>query len=71
MRFDVGTSPSVLQRLKEDMNFSSCTVVQKKIALLIDEMKVKSGLVFCKSSGRLVGFVDLGKVINGALSRPL
>ena len=62
MQFDAGTSPSVLQCLKEDMNFSNCTVVQKKVALLIDEMKVKSGLVFSKSSGCLVGFVDLGKV---------
>lgn len=66
MRFDAGTSPSILQRLKEDMNFSECTVVQKKVALLIDEMKVKSGLVFSKSSGRLVGFVDLGKVNQGS-----
>ena len=31
-------------------------------ALLIDEMKLKSGLVFNKHSGTLVGFVDLGTV---------
>ena len=28
-------------------------------ALMMDEMKLKSGLVFAKSSGSLVGFVDL------------
>ena len=29
-------------------------------AISMDEMKIKSGLVFSKTSGRLVGFVDLG-----------
>ena len=31
-------------------------------ALLMDEMKIKSGLVFNKHSGALVGFTDLGSV---------
>ena len=31
-------------------------------AISIDEMKIKSGLVFDKHSGTLVGFVDLGEV---------
>lgn len=31
-------------------------------AILMDEMKIKSGLVFNKHSGRLTGFVDLGDV---------
>lgn len=30
--------------------------------LSMDEMKIKSGLVFNKHEGRLVGFIDLGKV---------
>ena len=28
--------------------------------LLLDEMKIKSNLVFDKHSGELIGFVDLG-----------
>ena len=28
----------------------------------MDEMKIKSGLVFNKNEGRLVGFTDLGRV---------
>ena len=28
----------------------------------MDEMKIKSGLVFSKRSGSLVGFIDLGSV---------
>jgi len=62
LKFDVGTSSAIIQRLKEDMDYENCTQTQKKICLLIDEMKVKSRLVFSKTSGRLVGFVDLGSV---------
>lgn len=35
---------------------------QRHSALLMDEMKIKSGLVFNKYSGTLVGFVDIGSV---------
>jgi len=35
---------------------------QQVCALSMDEMKIKSGLVFSKRSGGLVGFVDLGSV---------
>ena len=35
---------------------------QRQYILLLDEMKVKTGLVFSKSSGELVGFSDLGSV---------
>lgn len=34
------------------------------MSLLFDEMKIKSGLVFRRSTGRLVGFIDLGDVNN-------
>ena len=35
---------------------------QRQISLLIDEMKIKSGLVFNKHSGNLVGFADISSV---------
>ena len=41
----------------EDMPCKQCHSV-----LLMDKMKIKSGLVFNKHSGTLVGFVDLGSV---------
>ena len=40
--------------------------------LLVDEMKIKSGLVFNKNSGKLVGFSNLSQVnqdINEVASR--
>ena len=35
---------------------------RKKFCLLMDEMKIKGGLAFSKSSGKLVGFSDLGTI---------
>lgn len=35
---------------------------ERMLTLLFDEMKVKGGLVFSKSTGRLIGFTDLEKV---------
>ncbi len=35
---------------------------QHQCALSMDEMKIKSGLVFSRRSGNLVGFIDLGSV---------
>ena len=39
---------------------SSFTEVQRYILLIMDEMKIQSGLVFDKHSGNLIGFIDLG-----------
>ena len=37
------------------------------VSLLFDEMHIKKGLVFNKSTGSLVGFVDLGDINNAFL----
>ena len=34
--------------------------VERYIALLFDEMKIRSNLVFDKNSGQLIGFTDVG-----------
>ena len=39
---------------------SDCSDGQHHCALSMDEMKIKSGLVFNKHTGSLTGFVDLG-----------
>lgn len=39
---------------------SDCPHGQHHCALSMDEMKIKSGLVFSKQTGTLTGFVDLG-----------
>ena len=62
LNFDAGMSKEVVKRLKEDMNFDQCSSSQKKVTVLMDEMKIKSGLVFNKSTGKLFGFVNLGDI---------
>ena len=42
----------------EDRNLS------KYITLIVDEMYIKEGLVFDKSTGSLIGYADLGDVNN-------
>ena len=39
---------------------SSFTSVQRYVAVVMDEMKIQSNLVFDKLSGDLIGFIDLG-----------
>ena len=41
------------------MEFDQCSSSQKKVTVLMNEMKIKSALVFTKSAGKLVGFVNL------------
>ena len=36
--------------------------LEKNVCVVFDEMKIKSGLVFCKTTGRLVGFTDMGDI---------
>ena len=56
-----GVSLEYIEELKRQLK-ADVQCKQHHCALSMDEMKIKSGLTFDKSSGRLVGFVDLGKV---------
>lgn len=57
MQVTSGVSHAMISRFKQD----TCAATLNMVGLLFDEMKVKSGLVFNRNSGRLVGFVDLGQ----------
>ena len=46
-----------MERLK---NFEKFDDSEKIVSIMMDEMRVRSGLVFNRYSGRLVGFVNLG-----------
>ena len=54
----VGTSKENVESLR--VKTSSFTPVQRYIAVVMDEMKIQSNLVFDKVSGDLVGFINLG-----------
>ena len=50
-----------IEQAKKVMSKEGMSESERQFTLLFDEMKVKGGLVFRKSTGRLVGFCDLGQ----------
>ena len=40
------------------------TGIQQYVSVIMDEMKIQENLVFDKSSGELVGFIDLGDPVT-------
>lgn len=55
-----GVQKEYIEEFVQLMDATSC--VQKHCCLSMDEMKIRSSLVFNKHTGKLVGFVDLGSV---------
>lgn len=51
--------PIIQELSKETM---SLAVEERLFGLILDEMTIKSGIVFNKSAGEMIGFVDLGSV---------
>ena len=47
-----------VEELKE--RASKFTGIQKYVAVVMDEMKIEENLVFDKTTGELIGFIDLG-----------
>ncbi len=59
-----GLHPPAIQQLKREIKFEEREEHQKLVVVIHDEMKIKEDLVYQKSTGRLVGFTDLGDVQN-------
>ena len=53
-----GISKENINSLKEKMSLYTST--QHYVAIIMDEMKIQANLVFDKTSGELIGFVNLG-----------
>ena len=53
-----GINKENIEHLREKT--SSFVGIQRYVAIIMDEMKIQSNLVFDKNSGDLVGFIDLG-----------
>ena len=64
VKFKTGTDADIIDCFKKEVTNEGFQFDGLKIGLLIDEIKVKSGLVFHKSTGTLVGFVNLGEANN-------
>ena len=60
----IGFSDEVDQQLMEAADISSLSEYQRCVAVIMDEMHIREGLVYNKHSGALIGFTDLGNVNN-------
>ena len=63
----VGFQDDVNQQLVEEINKLLLPDSRKFVALLIDEMKIKEGLVYNKHTGEIVGFTSLGDINDDLL----
>ena len=57
-----GFNPDIISRLASQVGLPDITDSERYINLCFDEMKVKSGLVYNKSTGQFVGFTDMGDI---------
>ena len=57
-----GIQVGMIQQMKNCLEFESMRTYEKQFALAMDEMKIRSGLVFKKDTGELTGFCNLGQV---------
>ena len=68
VKADCGIQSEVTQQLVDETNLDDLEEWQKYVAVLFDEMKIKEGIVYSKSEGRIVGFVNLGCTNTDLLS---
>lgn len=62
-----GFSAELDKQLIADSKIASLEEYQKHIALIADEMYIKEDLVYCKNTGDLIGFFDIGDINNHLL----
>uniref|UniRef100_A0A7M5VCD5 Transposable element P transposase n=1 Tax=Clytia hemisphaerica TaxID=252671 RepID=A0A7M5VCD5_9CNID len=56
-----GYNPDIIKRLLDD-HLTKVPSEKRICSLLFDEMKIKSGLVFSRKTGKMVGFTSLGNI---------
>ena len=57
-----GFNPDILQRLIVDTDIENLPECKRNVTLVFDEMKIKSDLIYRKSTGQLIGFTELGEM---------
>ena len=57
-----GFNIDVISRLVQQVECDEINELEKNVSLVFDEMKIKSGLVFSKTTGKLVGFCEMGEI---------
>ena len=57
-----GFNPDIIEKLIEDSHLADLSELQKNVSLVFNEIKIKSGLVFRRSTGKLVDFTEMGEL---------
>ena len=59
---ETGFNPDILKELVLDAGLEKRSESKKNVAICCDEMKIKSSLVYSRTSGKMVGFTEMGKM---------
>ena len=59
-----GFQSEVHKQLFDEAKLASLPESRRYVSLILDEMKIKQGLIYNKYSGSIIGFTDLGDVNN-------
>ena len=61
-------NPDILKKYADEIKLSKLPEFMRSCSLMFDEMKIKSGIVFRKSSGKVIGFTETGDLNDEILS---
>ena len=61
-RIGTGFNPDIIKHIYDDVKLEELKKFEKHIILLFHEMKIKSRLVYSKSSGTISGLMELGDI---------
>lgn len=59
-----GFNTNVLEKLLEEIDIENYKPFEKNVGIIHDEVKIKGDLVFSKSTGQIIGFVNIGDFNN-------
>ena len=62
-----GFNPDILEQILEDINFDNLKEHEKNVSIVFDEMKIQGNLVYNKSTGKVIGYTEMGD-LNGEIS---
>ena len=63
-----GFNPDILEQILEDISFDSLKEHEKNVGIAFDEMKIQGNLVYKKSTGKVIGYTEMGH-LNEEISK--
>ena len=57
-----GFNPETIQKLYEEADLDNIREHERNVSLLFDEMKIHTELIYSKSTGKLIAFVEMGNI---------